>query len=284
MTDEATDQQNDYIEQNNDLAADAGVVTADDEGVEDQDISVNPEDDFEEIEHEGKQYKVPKELKSAIMKNADYTQKTQEIAETRRSLESDRAAFQESQRLQAEVYQEAVKAKALDDQIKQYEQVDWTALINDDPVRAQQLTMQYMQLKDARAKVAQEIAAKEQNYQSNVQQQIAKQIQETSAILQRDIPNWSPELANKLTEFAVSQGFNRDELREITDARVVKLFHKAYLMDQVIANKPKQDKAQIKPVTTLKPSASNVKKDPTEMSDAEFAKWRQKAIQKRGRG
>lgn len=282
MTEETTNQQTDeYIDQPDEVESQDVLNEGQQDTIVGEDEVI---DDFEEIEHEGKQYKVPKELKSAIMKNADYTQKTQEIAETRRTLEAEKAAFQASQRLQSEVYQEAVKARALDDQIKQYEQVDWTALINDDPVRAQQLTMQYMQLKDARAKVAQEIAAKERNYQINLQQQTAKQIQETMAILQRDIPNWSPELANKLTEFAVGQGFDRDELREITDARIVKLFHQAYLLNQVNANKPKQEKPLIKPVTTLKPSASNVKKEPSEMSNQEFAKWRQKAIQKRGRG
>ena len=56
-----------------------------DEEVREDDAETQPEDD-EEVEYEGKTYKVPKELKGALMKNADYTQKTQEVAEQRKSV------------------------------------------------------------------------------------------------------------------------------------------------------------------------------------------------------
>src|SRR5690554_6404800 len=42
---------------------------------------------FEEIEFEGKAYRVPSELKNSLMTKADYTCKTQEIARNRENLE-----------------------------------------------------------------------------------------------------------------------------------------------------------------------------------------------------
>lgn len=45
------------------------------------------EDDLEEVEHSGKKYRIPKELKPALMLQADYTRKTQEAAEARRAFD-----------------------------------------------------------------------------------------------------------------------------------------------------------------------------------------------------
>ena len=45
--------------------------------------ATNQDDDSEEVEHEGQKYRIPKALKSALMMNADYTRKTQEVAEQR---------------------------------------------------------------------------------------------------------------------------------------------------------------------------------------------------------
>src|SRR5688572_20265217 len=47
-----------------------------------------------ELEYEGRKFKVPKEaadeVKSALMRHADYTRKTQEVAEHRRAVEAER--------------------------------------------------------------------------------------------------------------------------------------------------------------------------------------------------
>jgi hypothetical protein len=45
-------------------------------------------EELETVDYDGKQYQVPKALKAGIMMQADYTRKTQEVAEQRRELES----------------------------------------------------------------------------------------------------------------------------------------------------------------------------------------------------
>lgn len=266
--------------------ADELVDIGDDATGEDPDSpETSTEEESEEIEHEGKKYVIPKALKPALMMNADYTRKTQEVAEQRKSVEAARQQFEESQRIQQEVFAETASVYALDEQIKQFEQVDWTALTNEDPVRAQQLFFQFSQLKDRRNTLSQQITEKQQKIQLERQQSLAKQIQETNEILQRDIPNWSPEYGKKLTEYGKTHGFTAEELSQVTDARVVKLFHAAYLGSQLMEKQRKptpETRSQIKPVTTLKSNVSTIKKHPSEMSDAEFAKYRQGVIKKRG--
>ena len=53
-------------------------------------------DDSEELELDGKVYKVPKAIKSSVMKNADYTQKTQELAREREAIAKIREEAQKS--------------------------------------------------------------------------------------------------------------------------------------------------------------------------------------------
>jgi hypothetical protein len=62
--------------------------------------SDDADDSLDEIEYEGKKHRVPKELKDAFMRNADYTQKTQQVAEARKTVESSwREAQQTAQQL-----------------------------------------------------------------------------------------------------------------------------------------------------------------------------------------
>ena len=51
------------------------------------------ESDDEEIEHDGAKYKVPKPPKEAFLRQADYTTKTQTLAEERRSFEAAQQQF-----------------------------------------------------------------------------------------------------------------------------------------------------------------------------------------------
>src|SRR5690349_1139844 len=80
-------------------------------------------DETEEVEHEGKKYKIPKPLKGALLMQADYTRKTQEVAEQRKQVEAERARFAEEQKLIAESISEFGKVQALNDALAQYDKV-----------------------------------------------------------------------------------------------------------------------------------------------------------------
>jgi hypothetical protein len=59
-----------------------------------------PLDDFEEIEYgEGQKYAVPKALKGAFLMQADYTRKTQELAEQRRTFAREQQEAAERARI-----------------------------------------------------------------------------------------------------------------------------------------------------------------------------------------
>src|SRR5687768_12106596 len=60
--------------------------------VEDEEPDEEP---FEEIERNGRKATIPAWLKPELMMQADYTRKTQELAETRRAFEAERAAAEQ---------------------------------------------------------------------------------------------------------------------------------------------------------------------------------------------
>lgn len=232
-------------------------------------------DDLEDVEHDGKQYKIPKELKSALMKNADYTRKTQELAESRQQIEAEREGMKEDMQDHGRLY-------FVTDRLQQFEQVDWNDLSNREPAEAQRLWIQYSQLKDAKAKLESHIYSKQEQRKIDAQHANAKQLDEGRASLAKDIKGWSPELAVKLGEFAKSEGWTKNELDRITPHQV-KSLHRAYISDQLIKKqKPEQEqKEQAKPVPQLSSGMSKVRKSPTDMTDAEFSAWRSRTAKRK---
>jgi hypothetical protein len=61
-----------------------------DQAPDEEGEAIDPAEDGEEIEHEGRKYLVPKALKPLLLMQADYTRKTQEVAEQRRAVMAER--------------------------------------------------------------------------------------------------------------------------------------------------------------------------------------------------
>jgi hypothetical protein len=172
-----------------------------------------PEDEFDEVEHEGKKYAVPKALKGAFLMHSDYTRKTQELAEQRKEAEATRERYLKAD---SELVEARAQEKAIETSLKEFEQVDWNKFSETDPVQAQKLFFQYQQLKDLKQQATNRTAQLEQTRTSEQQQHVAKLVAQGQEVLSRDIPNWNPDTARKVSEFAVKEfGFTSDELRQV---------------------------------------------------------------------
>lgn len=240
------------------------------------------EDDSEEVEHEGKKYRIPKELKPALMMNADYTRKTQELADLRRSAEAERTQYQQAN---AQHVQALAMVHSIDQQLKQFEQVNWNQLSDQDPVQAQKLWMQFQGLKDSRQQIVGQVQQMEQQRAFETQRDTAKRIEEGQAILKRDIPNWSPETAKQVSEFAAKEfGFQPNELNSIIDPRVVKVLHSAMLGAQLV--KKQQDNASSKsqpearPVPKVSGNNAPARRDMNAMPIGDWMKARNDQLRK----
>jgi len=85
-----------------------------------------------EIEIDGEVYLTPPALRSAFLRQADYTRKTQELAEQRRRMEAEREAAGAHVAARARLH-------LLDEQARALEGLDWPALEAADPERARAL-------------------------------------------------------------------------------------------------------------------------------------------------
>ncbi|MDE2439561.1 MAG: hypothetical protein KGP14_00950 [Betaproteobacteria bacterium] len=243
----------------------------------------NQDDDSEEVEHEGQKYRIPKALKGALMMNADYTRKTQEVAELRRAAEAERAQYSQANAQQVQAMAQVVAA---DQQLQQFAQVNWQELSNEDPVRAQQLWMQYSQLKDYRQQVAGQVQQMEQQRAFETQQETAKRIEEGNAVLKRDIPNWGPEVAQQINTFAAKEfGFQPQELAQVTDPRVVKILHAAMVGAQLVKKQQEgtpssQQQPAVKPVTKVGGNNAPARRDMNSMPVGDWMKARNEQLRK----
>jgi hypothetical protein len=193
--------------------------------------------DYEEIEVDGVRHRVPGALKGAFMMQADYTRKTQEVAELRRAVEAERAAVREAG---AEEASAQARIIALDDQIARFGRVDWDSWENDDPFEAQKGWRQFQQLQQIRGQAAGQLAQLTRQRSLEEQRETARLIEQGRAELARDIRGWSDTLAASLLETGVKQyGFDRAEIEEFTDPRMVKVLHDAHQF-QILQGKQKQ--------------------------------------------
>lgn len=184
------------------------------------------EADFEQIEHDGETYSVPKALKGAFMMQADYTRKTQEVAELRKAIEAERDAIRTAG--EEEIGAQA-QLLAIDEQIARFAKVDWDSWENSAPLEAQKGWRQYQQLQQARGAAAGRLAGLAQQRGIEQQRETARLIEQGREELRRDIEGWSDSLAGELLDTGVKRyGFDRGEIEEFTDPRMVKVLHDAH--------------------------------------------------------
>jgi len=211
-----------------------------------------------EIDVDGETYQVPEALKDKFMLQADYTRKTQEVAEQRKQVELAQAQLQQAAQLQQQSIAEYAELTALDKQIQQYNQVDWNALYESDPAEFVRLKEQSRDLRDTRGQLANQIQLKhQQQYEQNQQTRI--QLREDGLkVLTKEIPNWSNDLGKTISQYAIEKfGFTASEMNEIIDPRVVKVLYTAYQRDKQVTNKPITDKRVANLPKVSKPGGNN---------------------------
>lgn len=216
-------------------------------------------DDFVEAEYEGKTYKVSKEIKEALLRQADYTRKTQEVADTRKQVEERAQILEQQERLLQANFDKAVELREVQTRLAQYEQVDWQALVDQDPVQATKLNLAYQQLQ-------REAALKQQEFQQVAQQRqqlSAQQLQQTLGEAKKDlmarIPNFGADVAAKIKEAGKAYGINDAELENVIDPRYVHVLHDAMQWRALQAQKPQAMQKVAEAPKVIKPQAQQPK-------------------------
>lgn len=184
-------------------------------------------DAIEEIEHGGQFYRLPRALKAQLMANIDHESAAQAVAAERRAL-AERARMME---LEAELAgasaQDRAVLIALEQQLTQFEGVDWQALSQQDPQLAQALWAQANDIAQAREAYGRALAQQDEMARAAAGERARIELEETGRVLAGQIEGWSPEVAAKLVEYAQAFGVTLEELREVADPRLWMILHRA---------------------------------------------------------
>ena len=203
----------------------------DEQGEEQQKEGEQSEPEEFEYEFEGEKYVLPKALKpltEAQMRQADYTRKTQEIAEHRRILDENAKMLHAAQAFQQVANKEFQELAVIDGKLGQFNALDWAKLWESDPVEAGKLRIMRDELKDSRERLASQLGQKQQEFAQAQQQHQREVIARGAEILRQRIKGWSQELAQNVHSNAAQYGFTEAELGTVVDPRLVEMMHDAY--------------------------------------------------------
>jgi hypothetical protein len=249
--------------------------------LEDADAPEELEPEYVEIEYDGNTYNVPPELKDAVMRQSDYTQKTQHVAKEREALENHVREFQQAAQIHQQNMQGHAQLAAIRNELNRYSQVDWQSYSEAEPENAQKDFMAYTQLRDADRNLSTQLQQQEAQALQQQQSLIARQLEQSRAQLARDIPGWSDGVEQKLIDYAVQHGAPKRAVQEaIAQPYQIQLLYKAYQYDQSMKKAAQQPKQAVTPTKRVR-GKSQPSKDPDKMSTADWLEWRNKQIRSR---
>lgn len=242
---------------------DQGEAPDDDEADEDED-EASDEDGDEDEDGEAEQEApaaapaLTDDAKVKVVVNGEETEVTvgslkrlagQEAALTRKSQEADqvggRAAF---------MIQGALELVAED--LAPYQDIDWLVAQQEmEPEEFKWHRDNFARSQKRHQALVQQAQEFEGVVSKRRQAAQAEQAKEATVELAKDIPNWSDKLYGDIMQYGIEQGLDANDVAQITNAKVIKLLHKAMVADRAQAVAVKKIKQA--PVRVKRPSASD---------------------------
>jgi hypothetical protein len=221
------------------------------------------------------------ELLKGYSRTADYTKKTQELAENRKSVEAERQRIDEASRLRD---QYAERLGVIEQMLSQTDKAeDLSALKENDPigyaVRVAEQSEREKQLAAVRAE-RQKLA---QSQQAEQGERLKAHLATEAAKLREAIPELSDEVKGEVVkrdirDFAKSIGFSDQELTQVYDSRAVLTLYKAMQYDKLVKGKTDATKKVSQAPRMLRPGTST-----PEARETETIKKMQQQLKKSGK-
>ena len=214
------------------------------------------------VKVDGEEVEVPlDELLKGYSRTADYTRKTQAIAEARKQAEAEAALAREERQRYAQTLE------ALDASLKQLQppEIDWDRLYQENPVE----WVRQREIARSRQEQAAWVQAQKQalveKQQTEERIEAEKTLESERSKLLEVLPEWRDadkaraEKA-KIVSYATEKlGFSVDEISDIYDARAVVALRKAMLFDELMS---KRDQMRPKIMQKAKPMKAGAAQAP----------------------
>ena len=199
------------------------------------------------------------ELLKGYSRTADYTRKTQEIADQRKAVEAEKAKIEEASKLR-DTY--AQRLGIIEQMLKQQDSgEDLASLKETDPigyaVKVAEQAEREKQLSAVRAE-QQRIAQQQQSeQQERLKTYLAQEAQKLAeAIPEMNDPAKGQAIRTDIRNFAQKLGYSEQELSQVYDSRAVTALYKAMQYDKLMSGKGDATKKVQQAPKMLKPGTS----------------------------
>jgi len=224
----------------------------DDEGADESEAE---EEVLYAVNVNGEEHEIPlDELLKGYSRQSDYTRKTQELSEQRKSIEANQSQWNaEIQQIQTERQQ---YVSALQNVIEssmgsldQFATVDWNTLKNDNPLEYITKRDEYREMQDKVRQAQFQQQQAQQTHQQETQRNHQRVLQEEHVKLVDALPEWSEQdtrqkISGQIKEYALSQGYTTEEIGSLIDHRSLMTLYKAMKFDK--ASSPSVVKKKVK--------------------------------------
>ena len=220
------------------------------------------------------------ELIKGYSRTSDYTKKTQNLAEQRKAVESERTKIDEAAKLR-DTY--AQRLQVIEQMLTQPTE-DLTALKDNDPVGYAIRVAENME----REKQLQAVRAERESVQAKQvaenQERLKSHIAQEAERLRSAIPDFSDEvkgevIRKEIRDYAKAVGWSDQELSQVYDHRAVLTLYRAMQFDKLQKSKPAVQKRVAEAPKSLTPGVGSQRLD----KDGEMAKKLTKQLKATGR-
>lgn len=233
--DEITDQEGDAEGSEDDA------LEADSEGEQEEPEEEAGPDDLVEFEFEGQLIEAPLVIKEALMRQSDYTQKTQDLSARSKAMEIMQAEIEASKQhyeFAQTAMPEVLKAQQLDTNIgelNRYLRENIESLPHSETMKIQ---LAIDDAKKERDDIVGSITSKQQEFQQAQEQSRAELLNQGTEVLRSKFSNWGAESQKQVRDYSLNVGFTEAEIASVIDPRQVEVLYKASLYDDMVKNKP----------------------------------------------
>ena len=255
------------------------------EVAEEEEYDVVAEEDLKyTIKVDGEELEVGiDELKNGYQRQADYTRKSQALAEQRKETEQIQS---ERQRLEQERQMYANGLQMLQEQqnarLQEFNSTDWEALKNEDPYQYMLKKDEYRDAQEKVQNVQQQQVIIQQERADEAQKARAHFVQQEYSKLVEALPEWNDKestVKKDVQEYAKSVGFLPEEINQLADHRSVLVIKKAMEYDKLTTKVAPKKKAVKKVPKVQKSGRGNSKED----AATEAIKKKRARLQKSGK-
>jgi len=230
-------------------------------------------DTIADVEYEGVLYQVPRPLKDALLRQADYTRKTMELADQRRALAADRAGLEQVEAMTLDEFHTSARLQEVERELEELAQHDWSEVDPGHPGMAE-LRATIGQLVQEQRALHGRLNEHHHHKTAREQQEIARTRAETDHRMAREIQDWSPERRQALESFALALGIPDEQLGHASAAEM-RILNLAYQGAQHLERQRAANRGAFRPAAEVGGSAGGPS-DPSRMTMAQYRAWRAK--------